>query len=372
MKTDELLYEMMQDINDKEADKLEKEFNVNRKSVNKAELEKQEKLTMDKIYAEMENEMVSEGQGEEKSGNKSVHFGRKRLVILIVAAVMMLGMVAFAKDNDWDIEMAEMLGLSGVMEELDGGYVKIGVSDTSNDITVTATQGIGDQNSMWVQLDTDLKWDVGEEGYYLFDVADAHWYKKDWYKGYDILTGGHQMYSYNNNGMVSFMWYFTAYEDINRARIEIILGELRAYETLADDDEGYIVSDGSWKLEWENCYASNTVSIRPYKKVTAQSEDSSRKIDCVVSEIEISPVSMQVKAWKSPLKDIGRAGDVVYLSVDSITLKDGTEIILDGWSSAGTSNFKMDCFLDFDNMRSIDIDEIDYITIGGKDIQIAR
>lgn len=372
MKTDELLYEMMQDINDKEADKLEKEFNVNRKSVNKAELEKQEKLTVDKIYAEMEKEMVSKGQGEEKSGNKSVHFGRKRLVILIVAAVMMLGMVAFAKENDWDIEMAEILGLSGVMEELDGGYVKIGVSDIADGITVTATQGIGDQNSMWVQLDTDLKWDVGEEGYYLFDVADAHWYKKDWYKGYDILTGGHQMYSYNNNGTVSFMWYFTAYEDINRARIEIILGELRAYETLADDDEGYIVSDGSWKLEWENCYASNTVSVRPYKKVTAQSEDSSRKIDCVVSEIEISPVSMQVKAWKSPLEDIGRSGDVVYLSVDSITLKDGTEIILDGWSSAETSNFKMDCFFDFDDLRSVDIGEIDYITVGGKDIQIAR
>lgn len=368
MKTDELLYEMMQDIKDKEAVWLEKELqdsSTNQMIMKKAKLQRQEKLTMDKIYAEMESSKTQENQ--ERRGNVSLRLGGKKLVLLVAAAVMMLGMVAFAKEKDWDIEMAEMLGLSSVMEELDGGYVKIGASDSSDGIKVIATQGIGDKNSMWVQLDTDLQWDVGEEGYYIFELADAHWYR-----GNNMLPGAQQMYSYNNNGTVSFMWYFTAHEDINRARVEIALGELRAYESLADEDEGYIVSDGSWKLAWENCYASNVVSVRPYEKVTVHSEDGTKQLDCVIREIEISPVSMQVKAWKSPLKDIGTLGNRCYLSVDSIVLKDGTKITLDGWSSAGISNFGMDCFYSFEEMQAVAIDEIDYLTIGGKEIKVAR
>ena len=57
MKTDELLYEMMQDIKDKEAVWLEKELqdsSTNQMIMKKAKLQRQEKLTMDKIYAEME------------------------------------------------------------------------------------------------------------------------------------------------------------------------------------------------------------------------------------------------------------------------------------------------------------------------------
>ena len=368
MKTDELLYEMMQEINDKEVVRLEKELkelSMDQTIMGKKKLQRQEKLTIDKIYEEIERSEKQEDQT--RRGNASMRFAGKKLVLLVAAAVMMLGMVAFAKENDWDIEMAEMLGLSGVMEELDGGYVKIGTSDNSDGIKVTATQGIGDKNSMWVQLDTDLQWDVGEEGYYIFELADAHWYR-----GNNMLPGAHQMYSYNNNGTVSFMWYFTAYEDINRARVEIALSELRAYETLADEDEGYIVSEGSWKLEWENRYASNIVSVRPYKKVTVHSEDGTNKLDCVIREIEISPVSMQVKAWKSPLDDIGTLGNMCYLSVDSIILKDGTKLTLDGWSSAGTSNFGMHCFYSFEDMQAVATDEIDYITIGGEDIKVAR
>lgn len=366
MKINELLYEMMQEINDKEAANLEKELkelSTDQTKMEKKKLQKQERLAIDKIYAEIE--MSEKQQDQARRDNASIRFGGKKLVLLVAAAVMMLGMVAFAKEKDWDIEMAEMLGLSSVMEELDGGYVKIGACDNSDGIKVTATQGIGDQNSMWVQLDTDLQWDVGEEGYYIFEMSDAHWYK-----GHQ-LAGGHQMYSYNNNGMVSFMWYFTAYEDINRARVEITLSELRAYETLADEDEGYIVSEGSWNLEWENCYASNIVSVRPYKRVTVHSEDGTNKLDCVVREIEISPVSMQVKAWKSPFEDIGTLGNMCYLSVDSIILKDGTKITLDGCSSAGSSNFGIDCFYSFEDMQAVSIDEIDYITIGGEDIKVS-
>lgn len=96
-------------------------------------------------------------------------------------------------------------------------------------------------------------------------------------------------------------------------------------------------------------------------------------MDCFVTEIEISPVSMWVVAWKSPFERFETSDDMVYLSVDSITLTDGTTIMLDnGFSSAGTNNFQADFFLNFDDLQSINVEEIDYITMGGEDIKVAR
>lgn len=392
MKTDELLYEYIDELIGEEMVLLDDVILVKEQvnemtgvsSVSAREenvWKRQENLTLNKIRTEMKE--LKDEAGEDDA-NKEIHsdtleqiekpvlkhrlFGKRKAVVLVAVFVMMVGMVVFAREKDWDIEMAERIGLSGAMEKLDGGYVKIGVSDRSDDITITATQGIGDKNSMWVQLDTDLSWDVGEDGYYVFEVSDAHWYK-----GANILAGAHQMYSYNNNGKVSFIWYFMGYEDVNRARNEVYLSDIRAYETLEDEDEGYVVSTGSWEFEWENCYAPNTVVVRPYKTVTMQSERSSNTMDCFVTEIEISPVSMWAVAWKSPFERFETSDDMVYLSVDSITLTDGTTIMLDnGFSSAGTNNFQADCFLNFDDLQSVDVEKIDYITMGGEDIQVAR
>jgi len=392
MKIDELLYEYIDELTGEETvllndmilveeqvDEMSGSSSVSAREENA--WKRQENLIMAKIRKEMKE--LKEEAGEDDA-NKEMHsdmleqiaksvskrglFGKRKAVVLVFVFVMMVGMVVFAREKDWDIEMAERIGLSGVMEKLDGGYVKIGVIDKSDDITITATQGIGDKNSMWVQMDTDLSWDVGEDGYYVFEVSDGHWYQ-----GVNQLVGSHQMYSYNNNGKVSFIWYFMGYEDINRARSEVYLSEIRAYETLEDEDEGYIVSTGSWEFEWKNCYAPNTVVVHPYKTVTMQSELSSNTMDCFVTEIEISPVSMWVVAWKNPFERFETLEDRVYLSVDSISLTDGTTIMLDnGFSSAGTNDFQADCFLNFDDLQSVDVEKIDYITMGGEDIRVTR
>lgn len=364
MKIDELLYNATDELNEKEMELLDQVMDMEVSSEERNTWKRQENLAMNKIKTELQ---AGKKKIEEEPTKKHRLFGKRKVVLLVATLILMIGMMSFAKEQDWDIRMADMLGLSGVMENLDGGYVKIGVGDVEDRITITATQGIGDKNSMWVQLDTDLAWQVGENGYYTFEVDDGHWYK-----GVNQLSGEHQLYSYNNNGYVSFIWYFTGYEEINRSRVEVYLSQLRAYDTLEDDDEGYIVSDASWEFEWENCYAPNTVHVRPYKTVTMQSEFSGRKMDCFITKIEISPISMWIEAWKSPFEN-SKVGDSMFLSVDSITLQDGTKIIMDnGFSSAGMSNFRTDCFLDFNDMQSVKVDEIDYVTICGKDIKIAR
>lgn len=356
MKNDDLLYEVMETINQEEADMLEgtlqddKWFHKNRRMEKKL-LKMQEQRTMDKIHAQMK-------KGESPY---RVHFGKRRLVFLIAAAVMMLGMFGFAKEKDWDIQMAEMLGLSSVMPELEGGYVQVGVSDTCEGITVTASQAIGDQNSQWIQFDTNVPWSVSDTGCYLMDDFSFSYYDKmD-----NFIPGGQEFYSYNNNGYVSFICYNTNFEKINRARVETNFRGLRKYEN-EQDEEGTLIQEGKWELAWKNCYVANTVVEHPFKVVELEGENGT--FSCMIHKIEISPVSIRIEAVRYP---IWAQKEVDSLYIDSVTLKNGTEIPVEGIGSGGIeNNFALDSFFSFEELGNVNMKDIQYITIGGEQIEV--
>ncbi len=328
MKTDKLLYELMNEIDDREAEMLDKNL-----IVSKAALKRQEKLIMDKIQMPKE---------------KSHTCGRRRMVILVMAAVMMFGTVAFAKDKEWDVEMAEMLGLSGVMESLEGGYIRIEKADRQDDITVTAVQSIGDRNSQWIQFDTDIPWNVGEDGYYMFDESRFQFTKKNG----AIIPGGSEFYSYNNNGKVSFMLYAVGVEKINRANVSVELGELYEYESL--EAEGKKLSDACWNLSWTNYYASNTIEKYPFVSVD----------DLWIRKIEISPISIQVEAVAWP-SDVSRE-----LIVEQVRLKDGTTISCQNRTNGSSNNIFFDNHVVYEDWNSVEVDAIASVIINGTEITI--
>lgn len=361
MKTDELLYKLMDKVSEEEVRVVDKmanfDTNLNRVHQRRIEhntLKRQEKLIMDRI--------AQEQQLERKSNIR--FFGKRKFVLLVATFILMIGMVGFGKEHDWDIQMADMLGFSDVMEELDGGYVKVDVSDTSDKITVTASQLIGDKNCMWVQLDTDVPWTVEEGGYYLFGDSNADCYCQSTKQ----LTGAQTFESFNHNGYISFMWQFEDYSDINRATIEIYASQLVEYKPLENEEDEQVtnvISDGIWELKWENCYAANTINRYPFKTVTL--EDGEHELDCIIREIEISPISIQIKGWKNPLDDISHT----YNLLEAVKLKDGTVIPCSS-SVGGVSNFTVEAFLSKDYVPEFDMTEIEYVIIGGEDIKVAK
>lgn len=317
-------------------------------------LEKQEKMTLQKIYAQMQ---------KEKGKKENVRlFGRRKALILIAAAVMMLGMVVFAREADWDIKMAEMLGLSNVMEDLEGGYVRIGTSAQSDGVTVTATQAIGDRNSQWIQFDTDLPWEEGK--YYLFGEEEAGFYTQ----GDIMVSAGCTLVSYNQDGCVSFLLYAVDCNKINRARVKVHFAEIYEYED-GNDEEGKLVSSGEWNLEWSNCYAANTITRHPYRNITLEATDGT-EFSCILHKIEISPVSIRIEAWKHP--GTGNAENSL-VRMDSITLQDGTVISCDEWTCAGSrDNWALETFYSFADIEHVNMNNIAYITVGGRDIRIQK
>lgn len=363
MKIENLLYEIMGEITEKEAVWLEngmEEAQKQKRQIQRKRLKVQEKLAMDKIHTEMK-----QTDSVDEKGSSLIHLSKKKIVLWVAVLVMMIGMVGFAKEYDWDIEMAEMLGLSGVMKELEGGYVEVDVSVTSEGVTVTASQLIGDKNNMWLQLDTNVPWNV-EEGYYYMwgDNLQVKCYYRD-----KELTGGQTFYSFNHNGYVSFMWHFQGYDNINRATICIQAEELLEYqpaENEKDEEICKVISEGTWKLEWENHYAPNTITRHPFKKVECKAGN--EEMECIIHEVEVSPVSIKIKGWKSPTVDVFE-GDFALL--EAVKLKDGTVIPCES-SQRGMSNFKVEEYLSIDYAMEIDMSEMEYVTIGGEDIRIAK
>jgi len=356
MKTDDLLYELMEEVTGTEADKLDINLSALEESkkqwkTKKSVFKRQKQLTLDKIHEQI--------QKEQKPHH--IHFRVHRVIPLAAVMIMIFGMVVAAKEQDWDIKMADMLGLSSVMEELDGGYVKIGVSDTSDGVKLTASQAIGDQNSQWIQFDTNIPWEVGEDGYYHFEnITQNYWDKK----GRPICYGG-EFYSFNNDGYVSFISYNMNAEKINRAKVEVFVDQLYAHQD-EKDEQGTLVSRGKWKLSWTNCYPANTITRHPYEKVTLKGNDGT-EFNCIIRKIEISPVSMRLEAWKNPLAG---STDTCYLEVDSITMKDGTTMTCSMSSGGSHNNWNLDSFLSFEDIGQININDVDYIMIGNEKIEM--
>ena len=332
---------------------------------------------MSEVEESFLNEMLSEDLNRICKGNKERnHFVkkqrgyglfRKRSIVFIAVAVMIFGSFMYAKEVDWDIKMAEMLGLSSVMQEMGGGYVRIDESEKGEEVCVTATQAIGDQNSQWIQIDTDLHWQVGEGGYYLFDDVDLSITKKE--NSGRRKDNGCTIYSFNHNGLVSFIFYIENCKKINRSYVDMKLTGIRQYQT-ADDEEGKQICSGCWNLKWKNSYVGNSITIHPFQWVSVKAEDGT-DFHCLIHKLEITPVSLRIEGWKNPKEGKTETG---FLTVDSVTMKDGTVIVVDGFASGGNhDNLFVDAFLSFESiegLKDLNLQDIDSVTVGGEKISV--
>ncbi len=359
MKNKDLLYELMEEINDTEADMIEKNlYDLEEESVDDVSLKRQESLVLDKIHAELGEQHLTEQTSKGKKASKR-KINKRKFVVLVAAAVMMFSMIVYARVNEWDIEFAKLIGLNGAMEELDGGFVKIDKSVKKGDITITAVQSIGDKNNQWIQFDTDVPWTIGEseEEYYMFEDVDIELNKL-----FGRAEGCSAMwYCYNNNGNVSLLLQLSE-KDINRLNVNIKLKNLYQCNDADENSEDILVSGETWEFEWKNYYSSNTITRHPKTKID----------DLTIDTIEVTPISIRVEATGSYSES-----DSERLWVDEITLSDGTIIpcIEEGGGCRDGMYMHKEYFYgenldDYENYKCIDVDEIVSVTINGEEIEI--
>lgn len=344
MKTDELLYDLMGELSDSEAYMIEKDLEKisSHNSIDEVSMKRQETMAITKIFQQIEAEKNSK-----KVAKHRVPLRKKRVAILVAVVVMIFGIVACGRKNDWDIEFAQMLGVDHAMEEMKGGYVRIDKSQKKGDIVVTVQQAIGDQHNQWVQIDTNVPWEVGEDGYYMFDeymVQCVHSFNK-------VYSQGSSFVSYNNNGMVSFLLNMSENGRINRADVELKLGRLYAYEN--KEGEGTLISDEIWEIKWSNYYSVNTLNKYPFVKCD----------DVIIRKVEISPISVKVDALATRNYD-------VELRVEKVNLKDGTSIKCEYEGGSNSNGIFISSEALIESMEGMKLEEIKSITINGIEIEM--
>lgn len=296
---------------------------------------------------------------EKNSKRKTRRTSKKLYVVLAAAVILLLGTMSFAIERyDLDVHMAETLGLSNVMPLLPDGSIYIGVSDTNAGITLTATETVGDKFNQWIKIETNIPWKEGTE-YYYFDHTSNHAYQTD-----SIAeNGGYVFYSYEDDGMVAFMQNFVQYDAINRSHIELELENLMECNAYGET----LYAEGTWTLSWDNYYAANTKAIYPMKLITAENKQG-EKLKVLIYHVEISPVSIHLNAIAL---DPQRRADTHTLSVESLTLKDGTVISCENTGGGGCGNGQvLDKYISFEEVELKNLSEVEYITVGGRDIKL--
>lgn len=340
-------------------------------------LKRSYELAMGKIYKDM-NQSASDAEGFRKNHDpesqelqeapvrtvcepaKALPSRRKRRAVYRAAAaaaallVLLTASLVYADGlRDFDIRLESLLGMEGAMETLPGGYVKLDVSASSGGHRIRAYESLGDRNSQWIWLKTDIPWElpVDEEtgAYYLFDTMSFSASDPSETRGNPWLDGGGFMYCFNDQGCVGLMYCMGGYEGINRARIHVKLKDLYAYDYKdASYEERRLQTAGEWNLTWENHYAANICTSHPVQPLPGNAQDPEYGT-VLLTGVELSPVSLRLTAVKNPLQWRNSTG-FGELEAEALILKDGTEISLkDGVQNMvnGDSNFQVNTYLAF-------------------------
>lgn len=291
---------------------------------------------------EIHGRVMEKINGENSSKRK---WRKKSLIVLLAAVIAVMGTISFGAERDWDIQFAEFIGADAMMPDLPGGYKEIGVSQTVDGVTVTITKSIGDRQSQWIQMDTTMKWcgENPEKAYF----ADFHVEAKD--AGY----GGMTATPFEQEGKVSYLIEMVSCEGINHSVMEF---------------RGVTETGAEFYLQWKNYYTANTVKYYPMKWIEEMGDRSTAE-KYILYCMDVTPISIKIKALGRPNFLRPEGSPAVFPQIESIQLKSGEVITLDGYRVAGhNSSGKMESYLPLIGIASGY--DISSVTVSGTEIEL--
>jgi len=298
---------------------------------------------------EIHGKVMGKINGETSSKRK---WRKKSLIVLLAAVIAVMGTISFGAERDWDIQFAEFIGADAMMADLPGGYKEIDVSQTVDDITLTVSKSIGDQNSQWIQVDTNLPFKGKDEAWEIFESLSVEPVK--------MMAFGAMVMPFDSEGQLAFLVEIQDGEKINREEMKL---------------EAELHSGGVFDIQWKNYYAENTTVSHPMKMIDVSSN--AGQYNVFIYEAAVSPVSVKVKGWTMP--EFGEQRENEYrraIHIEAVTLNTGEVVEIDkanlaaigSWSSMG----KIDCYVPLASAdaeaRTIDGNEIISVTVSGTEI----
>ncbi|MGL5347264.1 MAG: DUF4179 domain-containing protein [Peptostreptococcaceae bacterium] len=293
------------------------------------------KITMDKIPT-----------------NKTKVFSKKKLLIGVLVATMMVGTVAMASEYfelNLDNKLLSYLKIDKHNEQLNGAGAYINKSVTDNNLKLNIKQTLGDKHSVYILVDVEVPEDIIIPEYASFNQSTIM-LKKQSSAGWAISDLEDENI---NDNKKSYLISYSTEGELNKNEITLDFKDFGYYSDKSDDFIPLV--KGNWKISWELDYTDVSKEISVNRFVSAKDNK------FFVRSVNISPISVSANI-------IGKNNG--NFTIQEVTLKDGTSYKGEDFNSMGNSSSLLKAFTSVEFGKVIDINQIESITIDGEVIKL--
>lgn len=285
---------------------------------------------------------------------KKTVFSKKKLIISVLAATMMIGTVSLASENfgfSKDNPLSNYLGLDKNNDSLDGAGIYLNKSVINNNLKLTIKHTLGDKHNLYLLIDVETPDDLIIPKNSRFNEMDIN-FKNPSSAGWSIsdLEDDNP-----NDNKQSYIISYSTEGKLNGSDIYLDFKDFGYYSD--KNDEFITLVKGDWNISWRLDYIDVSKEISVNKCVLNKDNK------YFIKNINISPISLSVNL-------IGRNNG--SFMIKEVTFKDGTIYTDKDFSSMHSSSSFLNIFTSIEFGKVIDIDKIESITIDNKVININK
>ena len=284
--------------------------------------------------------------------DKTKKFSKKKLLVGILVATMMMGTVSMANEypqSNLDNALASYLGIDKNNQSLNGASAYIDKSVTNNNLKLNVKQTLGDKHSIYILIEVETPKNITIPEYASFNEMDIN-LKKPYSAGWGIT---HVEDKNVNDNKQSYIISYSTEGKLNGNDITLDFKDFGYY---SDKDGEFIeLVKGNWNISWKLDYTDVSKEIIVNRFVKTKNNK------YFVRKVNISPISVSANL-------IGKNnGDFM---IEEVTLKDGTSYNATDFISSGGSSSFLKAFTNVEFGKVVDANQIEIITIDGRGIKI--
>ena len=287
-------------------------------------------------------------------------FRKRKLLVAILVATMMIGTVAVANEyfeSNLDSTFLNLLGIDKKDTALDGAGENVNKTVSNNGLDLTVKQTLGDNHTLYILIDINIPEDFGTIKFPNFNEYDISLNKTN-SAGWSI----EEIEDDNpKDSKYSFLISYNTSSNLNDNKITLDFKDFGYHSD--EKDEFITLIEGNWKLSWDLNYKNISKNFRVNHFIRDNNYMS------IITNISISPISISANLVGAQYDDF---------EITAITMKDGTlystiytdpsEESLYSGSSSSSSLFKSYTSVDF--IKTIRVDDIKSVTIGNEVINL--
>jgi hypothetical protein len=291
---------------------------------------------------------------------------RKRVVLLVAAAVLILGAVtAYAAGAfGWDNRLSELLGINQSNKDLvDGSGLMINQGDTQNGVKIEMVSAIGDKYNVHIIGEITLP-----EG---ADMSKSYFLDSVSFPINDFGSGGMSVHLLEDedptDNIIPFIVSITRDKGVRGKKCSVEIKDIVAF----NDSSSEVVYPGTWNISWKLDYKDASLTYHPKADVTI----AGKKV--TINKVSLSPLSVTIKADGGVINTIvdelfSKANDgespSASLDIQAVILSDGTRIENFSGGNASTNPFSSSSSVTF--AKIIDPEEVKSIIVNDTEIPL--